>query len=277
MSVIKKFDPWESTFCTCPKKYTLNPYTGCSHRCVYCYITSYIPNAFNLRLKSNILNRVKKDAEKIDNKHYISLSNSSDPYPPEERKYLITRRILEIFSSFGLRTLIVTKSDLVLRDIDLLNNLSCSVSLSVTSLDNRISKKLEPGAPLPKERVSALKALSREGIRCSVRLDPIIPGINDKAISNIIDAVSDSCEHLVASTVKFRKDGYQRFTRAFPSIKLEFEGIFHNSYYLKQNLRLELLQKVKDKCEQYGITFASCREGFPELSNSICDGSQLIG
>jgi DNA repair photolyase len=276
MLAIKEFDPWKSKLCTCPKKLTLNPYTGCSHKCIYCYITSYIPNAFNPRLKPNILTKVQKDAKKIDKKSYISLSNSSDPYVPEERKYKITRGILEIFSAFGLRTLIVTKSNLVTRDMDLLKNLKSSVSLTITTLNNRISKKLEPNAPLPEERVNALKLLTKAGIKCSVRLDPIIPGINEKEIQAIIDKVSNYCEHVVASTIKFRRDGYNRFVKAFPSLNFDFKNKFNNSFYLGKNLRFELLRQVRERCDQYGITFASCREGFPELSNSVCDGSQLI-
>jgi DNA repair photolyase len=222
------------------------------------------------------LTRVKKDSKKIDKKSYISLSNSSDPYVPEERRYKITRGILEIFSTFNLRTLIVTKSNLVTRDINLLKNLKSSVSLTITTLNNRISKRLEPSAPLPEERINALKLLTKEGIKCSVRLDPIIPGVNEKETQAIIDKVSSYCEHVVASTVKFRRDGYNRFIRVFPSINFDFKNKFNNSFYLDKNLRFELLRKVKERCDQYGITFASCREGFPELSNSVCDGSQLI-
>ncbi|MDI6639569.1 MAG: hypothetical protein QMD78_01965, partial [Methanocellales archaeon] len=90
MDVIRKFDPWGDPLCTCPPKYSFSPYTGCSHRCAYCYITSYIPNAFNCRPKKDLLKRVKKDVSKVDLAIPISISNSSDPYPPEEKDVLLT-------------------------------------------------------------------------------------------------------------------------------------------------------------------------------------------
>ncbi|MBI5253313.1 MAG: radical SAM protein, partial [Euryarchaeota archaeon] len=81
---ITYFDPWRDPLCTCPRKYSLNPYTGCEHRCVYCYITSYIPRGFECRIKKNLLGEVKRDRKKLNKKIPISMSNSSDPYTTME-------------------------------------------------------------------------------------------------------------------------------------------------------------------------------------------------
>jgi DNA repair photolyase len=280
MDVIHEFDPWGSKLCICPKKYTLNPYTGCSHACIYCYISAYVPEAFCPRPKKNLAERLKRDLDRMTEEKktgsYLSIANSSDPYLKEEKKMGLTREVLKILMENGMKVLLVTKSGLVTRDIDLLRDMRCSVSFSITTTDPSISKKIEPGAPCPKERIDAMRELSKNGIRCSLRLDPIIPGINENEVHKVIDTVSDCCDHVVASTVKFRWDGLKRFRKIFPEVHLDFGERIQNAYYLNRNLRRSILEKVRQECMNYGISFASCREGFPELSTAICDGSYLI-
>ncbi|RLF50391.1 MAG: radical SAM protein, partial [Thermoplasmata archaeon] len=147
MYYIKEFDPWHSTYCTCPPKYSLNPYTGCDHCCIYCYITSYIPNAFQVRTKKDFFKKLQKDVKKIDKNKVVSLSNSSDPYPTVEKKLGITRKTLEILSHNQVKYQIVTKSNLVLRDLDILKQSKTCVAITITTLKEKIAKKLEPNAP----------------------------------------------------------------------------------------------------------------------------------
>lgn len=147
---IRPFDPWKSKLCTCPFKYTLNPYTGCDHACVYCYITSYIPNAFKVRPKKNLLIQVERELRKFDKRYIIAMSYSSDPYPTIEKELGITRKVLELFRRYDVRCLILTKSDIFERDIDILKELRCAVGVTVTTIDERKAKLLEPNAPLPR-------------------------------------------------------------------------------------------------------------------------------
>ncbi|MBS7629611.1 radical SAM protein, partial [Candidatus Bathyarchaeota archaeon] len=91
MGVIGPFDPWSSKMCTCPKKYSLSPYTGCSHRCLYCYITSYISNPFEARPKKEFLKRLTYELERIDRRVPICMASSSDPYVHIESKLGLTR------------------------------------------------------------------------------------------------------------------------------------------------------------------------------------------
>jgi DNA repair photolyase len=99
--IIKPFDPWGSPYCTCPKKFSFDPYTGCVHRCIYCYATSYIPNFYFPRRKRDLIKRVLKDCQKIPENFLISISNSSDPYQPLEEKYKEFRECLKIFQNFN--------------------------------------------------------------------------------------------------------------------------------------------------------------------------------
>ena len=273
--LIQPFDPWKSKLCTCPKKYSFSPYTGCSHACIYCYITSYIRDPFHARLKKDLFKRLKKEVKKIDKKLYISMSNSSDPYTPEEKELMATRKCLRIFKENEIRLLIITKSNLVARDVDLIASMHASVSITLTSLNDEKIAKVEPHAPPPSKRLEAMEELHSNGIPCSVRLDPIIPSINDDELEEIVKETSRYCSHVVASTIKPRRDSLKRIGSVVPSLRdAKFERI-GNSFYLPSPLRFSLLARVEKAAKQHGMSFATCREGYPFKAKS-CDGSHLI-
>ena len=284
MQVIQKFDPWNSPLCSCPPKFSLNPYTGCSHRCIYCYAT-YIPNFYHPRPKKNFIEKIKKDLKNLPENSLISLSNSSDPYLPEEKTYKLTRKFLQEFKNYNLRLLIITKSDLLLRDLDILKNLKVAVTFTITSLNPEIYKKLEPNAPLPEKRIKAIEKLTQAGIKVGVRFDPIFPFLNDKEAEKIIKTVKKAGSlHIISSTFKPRRDSWQRFKKAFPQIAKKLEKLYfekgekiQNSWYLPKKFRKTILLKVKKICDKEKISFSCCREGFLELNSAkSCDGSHLI-
>lgn len=270
--LISEFDPWKSKLCTCPKKYSFSPYTGCSHACIYCYITSYIPDAFHARLKRDLIKRLKKELHKVDT--YISMSNSSDPYTPEEKTLKATRKCLMLFKEYGVKVLIITKSDMVVRDLDLIKDMKASVSITITTLDDEKAKKIERVAPPPSKRINALKILHENGILNSVRIDPIIPGINDEEIEEIVSAVSPYTNHIISSTLKPRHDSFKRLKEVMDIDKYRWIK-YGNSFYLPKEIRFSLLERVKKACLKNKITFSACREGYPFKAKS-CDGSHLI-
>lgn len=283
--LIKPFDPWRSPYCTCPKKFSFDPYTGCGHKCIYCYATSYIKNFYLPRRKKDLLRKIKKDLEKIPENSLISISNSSDPYQPLEEKFKEFRECLKIFSEKNLRILILTKSDLVLRDIDLLKKIKCAVTITITTLKKEILKKLEPFAPDSEKRLNALKILAENKIPIGLRLDPIFPFLNEDEIEEIVKKASKSkVSHIVASTFKPRYDSWKRIEKIFPKIAKRLKPLYFkkgkkikNSWYLPENLRKNLIEKAFDACQKFQITFATCREGFFDLKTAnSCDGSHLI-
>jgi len=280
MYYIKEFDPWSSSLCTCPPKYSLNPYTGCDHSCIYCYITSYIPNAFHVRIKKDLIRKLKVDIKNIDKNRIISISNSSDPYPAIEKEFMITRKILEILAQNHIKYQIITKSDLVLRDRDILKESRCCVAITLTTLQNEVARKLEPNAPSPTRRIKALEKLHYNGISVIARIDPIIPFLNDKEIKPLIKKVS-FVDHVVASTFKPRFDSWKRFSSVFPdAAKMLWDYYFKkgekvcNSWYLPEEIRHKLLRRIRKIVEDRDISFGSCRENF--YSYPCCDGSYLI-
>ncbi|MBS7657639.1 MAG: radical SAM protein [Candidatus Bathyarchaeia archaeon] len=287
MRVLNLFDPWRNKFCFCPVKYSLSPYTGCAHKCLYCYITSYIPNGFNARVKKDFFYKLKQDIKRADKSIFISIANSSDPYQPLEERMNLTRETLKLLLEKGFKVLIVTKSSLVSRDVDVLKDGEVSVSLTVTSLNEDLLRILEPYAPSPKERVKALKKLSSYNISCSARIDPLIPGLNDnfEELENLVkELVEAGVKHIVASTYKIKPDNFLRVTNAFPELKPKLKRLYFNFgesikgvRYLPKTLRFNLLLKLKNLVEKYGLTFSICREGFTTLNSSkSCDGSHLI-
>jgi len=287
MYVVKLFDPWKSPLCTCPPKYSLAPYTGCGHHCLYCYITSYIRNGFNPRPKVNFLNKLMRDIRKINPELPISIANSSDPYTPPEQKLRLTRKCLEILIPYGFKILLVTKSSLIVRDVDILKKGNVAVSMTITTLNEKISKILEPNAPLPSERLKALKVLIENGIPCSVRIDPLIPFINyniEELRKLVKELAKIGVKHIVSSTYKVKYDNLRRMLNKFPNLtekyrELYFEKgeIIHGYRYLPKKLRYDMLKTLASIVNDEGLSFAVCREGFTELNTGeSCDGTHLI-
>ncbi|HEC80875.1 MAG TPA: radical SAM protein, partial [Thermoplasmatales archaeon] len=175
---------------------------------------------------------------------------------------------------------IITKSDLVVRDLDILKKSKCSVAITVTTLKEEVARKLEPNAPSPSRRIKALKKLHQNKIPTVARIDPIIPFLNDTEIETLVENLS-FVDHIVASTFKPRYDSWRRFSKVFPDIAKKLRKHYFidgekrsNSWYLPKNMRFKLLSKVKQVAEDKGISFGSCRENF--YSTKSCDGSHLI-
>ncbi|MGB3920078.1 SPL family radical SAM protein [Methanothrix sp.] len=281
--ILRAFDPWKSELCTCPDKLSLNPYTGCPHGCLYCYASSYIPCFSSCRPKADLLRRLDREAARIGPGPFVAISNSSDPYPPMEEDLGLTRGCLRILMERNFQVQLVTKSDLVTRDIDILSGMGATVAITITTVDEGLSRRLEPGAPSPKRRLSALKKLSEAGIYVSSRIDPIIPGINDRKIEDLVIALSSAgVRHITSSTYKARPDSMKRIISAFPEAGEELQGLYSQgekisgSRYLPRNLRRDILAEVRAYAHKAGITFSTCREGFSPDTGICCDGSHLL-
>lgn len=288
MDVLKPFDPWKNPLCTCPQKYSLHPYTGCSFKCLYCYATSYIKQKSSIP-KNNFVKRLLKDLLKANPELPVSISNSSDPYPPIDELNCITRVTLKILLTRGFNVQIITKSFLVIRDIDLLSKYNASVSITLTTLNENLAKIIEPYAPSPSIRIKTIKILLQNKIPVSVRIDPIIPYVNDDPyeIEKLVKELSNlGVNHIVTSTYKVKLDNFKRITKAFPPFKNKLKKLYftqgtfiHGYFYLPKKLRMKLLKPIVETARLCGLTYATCREGLisKEFFNSpTCDGTHLI-
>ncbi len=275
MSYLNFFDPFKEGLCTCEKKLTINPYTGCNHRCRYCYITSYIKDGFKLRLKKNYLQTIRREIEKIKNNYPVNLSSSSDPYPQIEKKLLLTRKTLLMLKEKNLRISIITKSPLVIRDIDILKETESFVSFTITHFDDERGKLIEPFAPPVSERIRAAKKLIKENIKVCIRIDPLIPGFNDNKenIENILKNL-EGVFMVVFSTYKAKPDNLTRMKEIFPEIeKLLWDKNKIRGYiYLEKYLRKEILERVVELAKKFTKRIGLCREGLNGLKTTkSCD------
>lgn len=185
--------------------YSLNPYQGCEHGCIYCYARNsheYWGYSAGVDFESRIV--VKKNAPALlkkffENKNWvpapISLSGNTDCYQPIERKMQLTRKLLEVCLEYRNPVGVLTKNALVLRDIDILQELAkhnlVSVSTSVTSLDEGLRRVLEPRTASYKSRLKVVETLSKAGIPTGIMNAPIIPGLNDIHMHDVLKAASE--------------------------------------------------------------------------------------
>ena len=280
--LISSFDPWRSGLCTCPPKLTFNPYTGCDHQCTYCYASSYIPNFNECHPKKDALTMLKREAAKL-NGETVSISNSSDPYPRAEATEGLTRRCLEILVESNCKIQIITKSNLVTRDDDLLSKVPATVALTITTDNDQLAKILEPFAPTPSQRIRAAQDLIKAGIPVSVRIDPIIPSVNDQPQKLIATLASIGVKHLTCSTYKAKADNWMRLTQAMPQVAEQLKPLYFlqgekigGSALLTKELRYKILKGIRDIADFNGMKFGVCREGLAQLNTAICDGSWLM-
>jgi len=195
--------------------YSMNPYQGCEHGCIYCYArNTHEFWGYNAGLDFERKILVKKSAPelleaKLKSKRWeaktIVLSGNTDCYQPAEKKFMITRACLEVFLKYRHPVGIITKNALVLRDLDILKGLAkhrlVGVNISVTSLSEETRRILEPRTATVKKRLETIRILSENNIPVNAMLAPIIPGINSHEIMNLAKAVSDNGAQSFAFTV----------------------------------------------------------------------------
>jgi DNA repair photolyase len=183
---------------------SINPYRGCEHGCVYCFARpthAFLGLSPGLDFESKLF--MKPDAPELLERELaapnyvpkvIAIGTNTDPYQPIERQYKIMRGILEVLERAGHPVGIVTKSALVLRDLDILARMAqrdlVKVAISVTTLDAKLARTMEPRASTPQRRLEALRQLVKAGVPASTLVAPVIPAINDAEIERILEAVA---------------------------------------------------------------------------------------
>jgi DNA repair photolyase len=240
--------------------YVINPYAGCPHKCLYCY-AEFMKRFANHAEKWGDFLDIKRCTKKINVSHLedkrIVLSSVTDAYNPFEKKYRITREILRQFVNTSTRISILTKSSLVLRDIDLFKQIPhITVGMSLNTLDDGIRKKLEPFASSIAGRIGAIKRLHEEGIRTYVFLSPMFPGITDfKAIIAECKSFADEFwfENLNLRG-SFRHAVLDYVRRSHPDLFSLYDAI----YRLKDSSYWETLKKeIAVFCQKNKIPFIS--------------------
>ncbi len=195
--------------------FVLNPYGGCNHGCVYCYAPEVTHQPWDtwriVKVRTNIATRLAKELKYAEG--VIGLGSSTDPYQYAEARFQITRDCLTVLKRFDRTVHIITKSDLVTRDIDLLKEMDCTVGITLTTLDERMSKITEPGAPMPERRLAALKELVDSGIKAYAMAEPMMSHIEGHEEEFIEAIASTGTRRIEIGPVGYRPELRARMER----------------------------------------------------------------
>ncbi len=240
--------------------YVINPYTGCQHGCKYCYAT-FMKRFQNIKedwgefihVKVNCPELLKKELEKNKPGH-IWMSSVTDLYTPIEAKYKITRKILETIANSPYKNKfsieILTKSALVRRDFDVLKELNVDLGMSINTLDENVTKIIEPMAALPKERIKTLKQAKEKGIKVYAFISPVLPGITN--LEELFKELN-FCEYAWVELLNTKPSVIERL---MPVIKKHFPEKMKD-FDFAINHPKEYFEKVKKEAKQlekkYGL------------------------
>jgi DNA repair photolyase len=229
-----------------------------------------------------LLEQIEKMAEQTKHKLPVMMSDCTDPYQPLEAEHHITRKCAGVLAKHGFPLLIVTKSNLVTRDVDIFKRTPTVVSVSITTPHEEIAKPIEPFASSPEKRLSALQKIVDEGISAVARIDPILPTINDnpKDLEKLVSTLADiGVKQVTVATMKhvrgFLPKLKQTSSEVYERLSKEYvDGTWAVGYkYLPALKRKKIVEMLRSIVLRHGLAFASCREGFSEYNTAFCDGT----
>jgi DNA repair photolyase len=273
-----------------PFEWSLNPYRGCEFGCRYCY-ARYTHEFMELRdsvdfedkiyAKSAVAPILKRELKRVDGSKGIAIGTATDPYQPAERRFGRTRAALQVFAQHsGIALSIITKSDLVTRDIPLLQEISkrnsICVNITITTLDESLARLLEPRAPRPGLRLKAVEALAKAGIPVGVFPNPIMPLITDQEerLDRLAKAARDHGASWFAGGVLFlmpcsRKVFFPFVEKHFPHLLRRYQEKYEKQAYLKGAYQEVIRDRIAAIRDRYGLN-----SGPPRREIAAWDDSQ---
>jgi len=277
------FNSPRAGFCTCLPKYNLNTYLGrCAHQCIYCYAVKFPSFVGPIQPRLKLLDQIEGMAKNTKHKLPVMMSDCTDPYQPLEAEHKITRRCAEVLAKHGFPLLVVTKSDMVTRDIDVFKRTPTVVAMTVTTPREDIAKIIEPFAPPPEKRLSALQRVVEKGIVAVARIDPVLPTVNDSTddFENLVSTLADiGVKQVTVATMKHVRGFFSTLRQADPKscerLREEYgKGTWAVGYkYLPEETRRRIIERLRPIVMKHGLEFASCREGLSQYNTALCDGT----
>ena len=226
-------------------RYTMNLYRGCQHHCIYCDSRSecYQIADFDgeVLVKANAIDLLRQELPHKRVKGTIGTGSMNDPYMPLEKRFNLTGQALQVIAENRFPVCVITKSDLVLKDLDSLKQISreyAVVCFTLTTTDDDLAKKIEPGAPAPSRRLAAMRTLAANGILTGVTMMPILPFIeaNPENIRAIVNRAADSGAHFILPWMGMsmrsgqREYFYNQLDAQFPGIRVRYEKRYGTAY-----------------------------------------------
>jgi len=256
-----------------PFAWTLNPYRGCTHACHYCYARRYHTQfelgaddefASIIFVKTNFVDVLRRELQKPSwQGEYVAVGTATDCYQPIEGHYKLTRRSLEVLCEFRNPAGVVTKGPMIVRDKDVLADLSanagCSVYVSVPCVDEDVWRQLEPGTAHPMQRLRAVRELVDAGVRAGVLMNPIVPGVSSKPalMERTMKAIADHGARFVGCNVMFleggTRDHFMRWLSAeYPHLVDGYNQLYARKY-APSAYRKEVQAVVSELRRKYGL------------------------
>jgi len=273
-----------------PFTWTINPYRGCEFACKYCY-ARYTHEFMEMRdgvafeqkifVKQHAADLLRQELRQVKSGEEIAIGTATDPYQPAERRFEVTRAILEEFSRHkGFEIGIVTKSNLILRDVEFLQQVARSnklfVNLTITTLNADLSRIIEPRAPRPDLRLDAMRRLNEAGVNAGVICAPVLPGITDapRDLEALVRTVAEAGGKYVFANSLFLKPCsaavFMPFLeKEFPQLVEGYRQRFKDSAFLSSSYRKRLSQLMARLREKYGIR--SDYDRYSERSHPVPD------
>ncbi len=258
-----------------PFEWTINPYRGCEFGCRYCY-ARYTHEFMEMRdgmefeqkiyVKQHAAELLRHELRRLKPHESIALGTATDPYQPAERRYEVTRAILEEFARHrGYELGIVTKSNLVSRDLELLGQVAqfnkLSVHMTITTLNTQLARILEPRAPRPDLRLDAVRALAKAGLRVGISCSPVVPGITDapKDLESLIQAAADcGAEYVFANPLFLKPCSAAVFLpflqENFPHLAETYRKRYQDRAFLPPAYAKRLSELIQRLREKYKLT-----------------------
>lgn len=257
-----------------PFRWTINPYRGCEFGCKYCYarytheFMEMAAEDFEDKIyaKAAAAHLLRQELARIDRKDGIAIGTATDPYQPAERRYGRTRAILQVFArERGRHIGLITKSDLVVRDIDLFREIAranvLNLHVTITTLNEKLARLLEPRAPRPALRLEAVRRLAEAGLVVGVNPNPIMPGITDgeRSLDRVAKAVREAGAVAFGGGPLFLMPSAQTvffpfLEREFPELLPRYRQLYARSAYLGREYKDALAARVRQIRQKYDLT-----------------------
>lgn len=239
--------------------YSLNPYFGCEHSCVYCYVPRMLSSKLKGRawgsfveVKTNILKILARELRSLSSDRVL-ISSITDPYQPVEQQYQLTRRCIELLAKRDFEVTVLTKSNLFTRDLDVMNKERFEVGVTITTLNAH--RELEPKSPPPLMRLQALKEASESGFKTFIFLGPLIPGVVDDDLQEILElAYSLNVSYVIVDKLNTRGDVVQAIAKALSKSHMNrFLEAISNKSWLR-----EVRERIMATCNKLHISYDFC-------------------
>lgn len=250
--------------------YNMNLYRGCPHGCIYCDSRSncyHIENFDIPKAKQNAINILEKELMRKKEKGVIGIGSMSDTYNPLERQLELTRKALQLISKYGFGVSIDTKSDLILRDLDILkeinNKADVIIKFTITTPKDDLSKLIEPHVCNTSARLKAIKILNDNNLYVGIMINPVLPFITDKEddIRNLVKLAHNYGAKFISTYMQMtlrenqRDYYYEQLDKSFKGLRQKYECMYKNKYNCITPNYQRLYQVFTNECDKYGILY----------------------